>query len=197
MKKMKKLLFLAISITLFLTSCSQSSSDNSVITPTPTTGFSIDGTTYSNFNGKVVDNYHFSSTTESSFKFIFSDGSINVSAAPASYCGFTTSNASMAVNLDVFSSDTTILPGTYNFYNGSSSSAPSSYFRSFSIYLDKNGNHSFNDAQDKVYSATGGTVTISGTSPNYTIGINVTLNNGNNFQYTYNSGFTYVNNRAN
>ncbi len=193
---MKKLLFLTTVITLFLTSCSHSSNDTAAITPPSTTGFSIDGTTYSNFNGKAVDNYHFSPTTESSYKFIFSDGTINVSASPASYCGFTTSNATMAVNLDVYSSGSAIQPGTYNFYSGSSSSAPSNYFDTFSIYLDKNGNHSISDPQDRVYHATAGTIVITGTGPNFTVNINVTLDNGNNFQYTYNSGFTYINNRS-
>jgi hypothetical protein len=125
-----------------------------------------------------------------------SDGTINVLAIPNSVFGFTTDNSSIAMNLSIASLGTTFVPGTYMYDSNMQIDEPNfNFFDGFTIYIDGNKDKDFNDPQDTVLYTTAGTVIVTGTGPNFTLAFDVTLSNGNNFQYTYGNGFHYINNR--
>ena len=187
---MKKIsLFLSAAI-ISLSSCSSDSSSSS-------SGATVDGHHFTITDAKATDNYHFYYTTHSEFDFVLSDGTIDVTAIPQSVYGFETQNASIAISLSAASLGNTFQNGTYQFDENMDIEPPAfSFFDDLTVYIDGNGDHDFYDAQDTVLYAVSGTVTFSGTAPNYTIAYNVMLSNGEHFQYTYNGGFDYVNNRA-
>ncbi|MFD2892217.1 hypothetical protein ACFS5J_09355 [Flavobacterium chuncheonense] len=188
---MKKLLVLS-SIFLFLCSCNNDDDSQS----NPTTGLNINGNSYTIVNAKAVDNFNFYSDTHAEYNFILSDGIIDVTAIPSSVFGFTTDNASFAMNLSISALGMNFVPGTYVYDLNQQLDDPNfNFFDAFTIYIDGNNDKDFIDVQDTVLYATAGTVTVSGTGPNFTLAFDVTLSNGNNFQYTYGNGFDYIDNR--
>lgn len=187
MRKISLLLFVAI---ISLSSCSSDSGGSS-------SGATVNGHRFTITDAKATDNYHFYYTTHSEFEFALSDGTIDVTAIPQSVYGFETQNASINISLSASSLGNTFQNGTYQFDENMESEPPAfSFFDDLTIYIDGNGDHDFYDPQDTILDAVSGTVTFSGTSPNFTVVFDVILSNGEHFQYTYNGGFDYVNNRA-
>lgn len=188
MKKFSLFLFASL---FTLSSCSEDESSNS-----SSNSLTIDGQTFNINDAKATDNYHFYYDTHSEYSFALADGPITVIAEPDSFYGFETENASIAISLSMVSFGNTFGNGVYVFDEGLWSDPPaSSFFDSLSINIDGNNDNDFNDMADKHFYATSGTITVSGSAPNYTLVFNVILNNGNTFQYTYNGGFDYVDNR--
>ena len=188
---MKKLtLFLFVSIFGF-SSCSEDDSGSS-----SSSGLTIDGQTFLLTDAKATDNYNFYYDTHSEYSFSFSDGPITVTAVPDSFYGFEVDNASIAISLSMVSFGNTFENGVYTFDEGLWADPPAnSFFDSLSINIDGNNDNDFNDAVDKYLYATSGTITVSGSAPDYTIFFDVILSNGDAFQYTYDGGFDYVDNR--
>lgn len=188
---MKKLSILLLVSIFSLSSCSSDDNNNN-----SSSNLNIDGQNFTITDAKATDNYRFYYDTHSEFEFSFADGPITVSAEPDSYYGFETENASLSMSLAMSSLGNTFQNGVYQFDENFDINPPSfSFFDSFTIYVDGNNDNDFFDAADKIFYAVGGTVTVSGTAPNYTLVFDVTLNNGDDFQYTYNGGFDYVDNR--
>lgn len=182
---MKKLLVLS-TVFLFLVSCNNDDDSQQ----TNSSALSINGNSYTITSAKAVDNFNFFSDTNSEYNFILSDGTINVTAIPNSVFGFTTDNASIAMNLSISALGMNFVPGTYVYDLNQQPTEPNfNFFDGLTIYIDGNNDKDFTDAQDTVLYATAGTVTVSGTGPNFTLDFNVTLSDGQNFQYSYSNGF--------
>ena len=189
---MKKISFFLFATIFSLSSCS--SDDNS--TPSSSTDLIVNGDNFNITDAKATDNYHFYYETHSEFSFSFADGPITVSAEPNSYYGFETENASIAISLSATSLGNTFQSGVYQYDENFGLTPPDfSFFDDLTINIDGNNDGDFNDSEDTYLNAVGGSLTVNGTSPNYTIVFDVTLSNNEQFQYTYNGGFDYVNNR--
>jgi hypothetical protein len=189
---MKKTSLFLFAVIFSLSSCSSDDSSSS----SSSSDLNINGEDFNITDAKATDNYHFYYETHSEFEFSFADGPITVSAEPDSYYGFETDNASIAISLSASSLGSTFQNGVYQFDENFGLNPPSfSFFDNLTINIDGNNDHDFNDAEDDYLAAVAGTVTVSGTAPNHTIAFDVTLSNNEHFQYTYNGGFDYVNNR--
>jgi hypothetical protein len=189
MKKITYVLFFAV--TLF--SCSSDNTDSS-----SSNQINVDGTSYSITDAKAVDNYKLFSETHAEYNFVLASSDIQITGVPGSVFGFQTSNAKFALNLSIAALGATFQNGVYQFDENFGIEEPNfNYFDDLVIYIDGNQDGQINNPQqDKIFFATSGNVTVSGTAPNYTIVFNVTLSNGQNFNFTYNQGFDYVDNRG-
>ncbi len=188
---MKKLSIILLASIFTLSSCSSDDEGSS-----SSSDLTIDGQEFTITDAKAIDNYHlFYDTTHSEFSFALADGPITVEAVPDFYSGFTTENASISMSLSMASLGNTFQNGVYQFEEFGDEDSNFSFFDTFDVYIDGNGDNDFYDPQDSQLYTTAGTVTVSGTAPNYTLAIDVTLSNDENFQYTYNGGFDYVDNR--
>lgn len=132
-----------------------------------------------------------STNTHYAYDFILSDGQINIIQSPT-LIGFTLDNASIIVFLLMNSFGNDFQTGVYNFDQGLDQYF--SFFNVLQVRIDNNGDADFIDAEDVILDATAGTVTVSGTLPNYVLDIDVTLSNGENLTFTYSDSLTYVNN---
>lgn len=188
---MKKLIFTFI-LAASIVSCSNddSNSNNS-------NQINIDGANYTVIDAKAVDNFNFYSETHAEFNFVLASAPIDVTAIPGSVFGFTTDNAKFALDLSIASLGTTFQNGVYQYDENFGFEQPSfNFFDGLTIYIDGNQDGQYNNVQqDKILYATGGTVTVSGTAPNYILAFDVDLSNGDNFNFTYNQGFDYIDNR--
>jgi len=188
---MRKLIFTFILATSILSCSSDSSSSSSG------NQINVGGANYVITEAKAVDNFNFYSTTHSEFNFVLASAPITVTAVPGSVFGFTTENAKFSMNLSIASLGSTFQNGVYQFDENFDSEQPNfNFFDGLTIYIDGNQDGQFNNAQqDKILSATAGTVTVSGTAPNYVLAIDVTLSNNQSLNFTYNQGFDYIDNR--
>jgi hypothetical protein len=187
---MKKLILTFILATSILSCSSDSGSSNSG------NQININGTNYNITDAKAVDNYNFFSTTHAEFNFVLASSAITIEAVPGTSFGFVTDNAKFALNLSIAALGTTFQNGVYQYDENMDFEQPNfNFFDGLTIYIDNNQNGSYFDSGDSVLFATAGTVTVSGTAPNYILAFNVTLSNGQNLNFTYNQGFDYVNNR--
>ncbi len=189
---MKKLIFTFILGATFL-SCSSDDDSNS----NNANGINIDGISYSITDAKAVDNYNFFSETHAEFNFVLASSTIEVTAIPGTFFGFETDNAKFALDLSIAALGTTFQNGVYQYNENFGFDDPEfNYFNLLTIYIDGNQDGQYSNPQhDKILVATGGTVTVSGTAPNYVLAFNVTLSNGQTLNFTYNQGFDYVDNR--
>ncbi len=193
---MKKISILLLASIFTLSSCSSDDNNNDNNNNNPPTGLNIDGQEFTITDAKATDNYRFYYDTHSEFAFSFADGPITVSAEPSSFYGYEPANASFTMSLSMVSLGNTFQNGVYQFDENFDIDPPAiSFFDHFTIYVDGNNDNDFFDSADKVLSAVNGTITVSGTAPNYTLAFDVTLSNGDNFEYTYNGGFDYIDNR--
>jgi hypothetical protein len=187
---MKKILFVLIGfITL---SCSNDSDENS-----NSTNLIINGNSYTVVNATAVDNYRFSSDTHAEYDFILTDGTITVDAEPGSYFAPYVTDGSFSITLDMMGNNPEFAPGTYTFdAMGIFSPQPNTnFFYNLGIGLDANDNGVIGEAGEPYYTATSGTVVVTGTAPNFNLDFDVTLSNGQNFRYYYDGGFDPYNNR--
>ncbi|NHN25428.1 hypothetical protein FIA58_007045 [Flavobacterium jejuense] len=192
---MNKLLVFTLSILLF--SCSKDDNDDS---NQASTRLAVNGKSYDISKATAVDNYRFSSDSHAEFDFLMTNGTLNILAEPMSYFGFEATNASILLNVQMFSNNTSFSNGVYTFVQNGNILDPqpaSNFFSQLGIQIDGNNDNDFNDIEDIYLTATAGTVSVLGSSPNYTLAIDVTLSNNENFTYTYNGGFDYYNNRGN
>jgi hypothetical protein len=189
---MKKLILTFILGATFL-SCSSDDDSNA----NNSNGISVDGSNYTITDAKAVDNYNFFSETHAEFNFILASSNITISAEPGSFFGFETDNAKFALDLSIAALGTTFQNGVYQYDENFGFDDPEfNYFDGLTVYIDGNQDGQYTNPEvDKIFVATGGTVTVSGTAPNYILAINVTLNNNQNLNFTYNQGFDYVDNR--
>lgn len=165
--------------------------------PNTANGITVDGVNYTITDAKAVDNFNFYSETHSEFNFILASSAIEVTAVPSTIFGFETDNAKFALNLSIASLGDTFENGVYQFDENFSFNQPNfNFFDGLTIYIDGNQDGEFNNQeQDKIFVATGGTVTVSGAAPNYVLAFNVTLTNNQTLNFTYNQGFDYIDNR--
>lgn len=192
---MNKLLVFILSTLLF--SCSKDDNENS---DQSSTSLAVNGKSYEISKATAVDNYRFSSNSHAEFDFLMTNGTLTILAEPMSYFGFEATNASILLNVQMFSNNTTFSNGVYTYLQNGDILNPqpaSNFFSQLGIQIDGNNDNDFNDTQDIYLTAIAGTVSVLGTSPNYTLSIDVTLSNNENFRYTYNGGFEYYNNRGN
>lgn len=189
---MKKLFFTFLLATSIL-SCSSDDDSNS----NNATGINVDGTDYTITDAKAVDNFNFFSETHAEYNFVLASSAIEVTAIPGSVFGFTTDNAKFALNLSIASLGTTFQNGVYQYDENFGFEEPNfNFFDGLTIYIDGNQDGQYNNpTQDKFLIATGGTVTVSGTAPNYVLAFDVTLSNNQTLNFTYNQGFDYIDNR--
>jgi hypothetical protein len=182
---MKKL-FLSLLIGVSLVSCSDSdrnSGGNQV---------NVNGTTFNITDAKAVDNFNFYSETHAEYNFVMASAPITIDAIPGTYFGFETDNAKFALNLSIAALGNTFQNGVYQYDENMDFEQPNfNFFDGLTIYIDEDQD----GFEDEVLFATEGTVTVSGTAPNYVLNFDVELSNGQNFNYTYNQGFDYVDNR--
>ncbi|MVO09700.1 hypothetical protein GOQ30_11070 [Flavobacterium sp. TP390] len=192
---MNKLLVFTLSILLL--SCSKDDNDDS---NQSSTRLAVNGKSYEISKATAVDNYRFSSESHAEFDFLMTNGNLTILAEPMSYFGFEATNASILLNVQMFSYNSSFSNGVYTYVQNGDMLNPqpsSNFFNQLGIQIDGNNDNDFNDLEDSYLTATDGTVTVSGTSPNYTLAIDVTLSNNENFRYTYSGGFEYYNNRGN
>jgi hypothetical protein len=187
---MKKIIIFLLTFSLL--SCSGDNDDQN-----NSNNLTIDGTTYTVVNAVAVDNYRFGSDTHAEYDFFLTDGTITINAEPASYFAPSISDGSFSIAVDMMSNNPEFAPGTYVYdLIGLSPPQPNyNFFYNLGIGLDTNGNGVIGEIGEPYYTATSGTVEITGTAPNFNLDIDVTLSNGQNFRYYYNGGFTYYNNR--
>lgn len=190
---MKKLIFTFILGVTFL-SCSSDDDSNS----SNADGINVDGINYTITDAKAVDNYNLFSETHSEFNFILASSDIEVTAIPGTLFGFQTNNAKFALNISMASLGTTFENGVYQYDQNFGFEDPAfNFFDALTIYIDGNEDGQYNNPQqDKLFFATGGTVTVSGTAPNFVLAFNVTLSNNQTLNFTYNQGFDYIDNRG-
>ncbi len=188
---MKKLIFTFILATSIL-SCSSDSNSSS-----GGNQINVAGANYRITDAKAVDNFNFYSQTHSEFNFVLASSPIDVTAIPGSVFGYTTANAKFSMNLSIAALGATFQNGVYQFDENFDFEQPNfNFFDGLTIFIDGNQDGEFNNPQqDKLLFATAGTVTVSGTAPNYVLAFNVTLNNNQTLNFTYNQGFAYINNR--
>lgn len=171
---MKKLILTFILGATFL-SCSSDDDSNS----NNANGISIDGINYTITDAKAVDNYNFFSETHAEFNFVLASSAIEVTAIPGTVFGFETDNAKFALNLSIAALGTTFQSGIYQYDENFGFEQPNfNFFDGLTIYIDGNQDGQYSNPQeDKIFVATAGTVTVSGTAPNYVLAFDVTLNN--------------------
>lgn len=189
---MKKLsIFLLVSI-FTLSSCSSDSDSNS-----PSSILTVDDQEFNIIDAKLIDSYGSFYLSKLEYNFVFSDGAITVPENSSFYYDYTTENASISMWLPMISSGNTFQNGVYQFDDNASEDTDYLFFSDFVIFIDGNGDNIFSDGVGGDYrlQAVSGTVTVSGTAPNFTLAIDVILSNDEHFQYTYNSGFDYIDNR--
>jgi hypothetical protein len=188
---MKKLIFNLLFASTILSCSSDSDSNNS-------NQIAVGGANYSITDAKAVDNYNLFSDTHAEFNFVLASSNINITAVPGSVFGFTTENAKFAMDLSIAAMGATFQNGVYQYDENFGIDEPNfNFFDGLTIYVDGNQDGEYNNPQqDKIFLTTGGTVTVSGTAPNYVLAFNVTLSNGQNLNFTYNQGFDYVDNRG-
>lgn len=187
---MKKLILSFILATSVLSCSSDSGSSNN------SNLVNISGTNYRITDAKAVDNFNFFSTTHSEYNFVLASSPITIEAEPGTSFAFLTNNAKFTLNLSIASLGTTFQNGVYQFDENFDAVQPNfNFFDRLVIFLDNNRNGSYFDYGDNILLATSGTVTVSGTGPNYVLAFDIELTNGENFNYIYNQGFDYVNNR--
>lgn len=189
---MKKLIFTFI-LAASILSCSSDDNGSS----TNGNQINVNGSNYSITDAKAVDNYNFFSETHAEFNFVLASAPIDVTATPGSVYGFTTDNAKFALNLSIAALGTTFQNGVYQYDENFGFEEPNfNFFDGLTIYIDGNQDGQYNNPQqDNVLVATGGTVTVSGTAPNYVLAFDVEMSNGQNLTFTYNQGFDYIDNR--
>lgn len=189
---MKKLIFTFI-LASSLLSCS-SDDDNS----NNNNQLNVDGSNFTITDAKAVDNFRFFSETHAEYNFVLASAPITIEADPGSYFAYETDNAKISLNLSIAALGDVFQNGVYQYNENLGFEEPNfNFFDAFEIYIDNNQNGSYFDSGDNILFATSGTVTVSGTAPNYVLNFDVELSNGQNFEYTYNQGFDYVDNRAN
>jgi hypothetical protein len=192
---MNKLLIFTLSLLFF--SCSKDDNENS---NQSSTSLEVNGQSYDISKATAVDNHRYSSDSHAEFDFLMTNGNLTILAEPMSYFGFEATNASILLNVQMFSNNTEFSNGVYTYIQNGNISNPlpgSNFFSQLGIQIDGNNNNDLNDPQDRYLTATSGTISVSGTSPNYTLEIDVILSNNENFRYTYSGGFEYYNNRGN
>lgn len=187
---MKKLIFTFILSASILSCSSDSESSNNG------NQINVNGSNYSITDAKAIDNFKFFSTTHSEFNFVLAIAPIEVSATPGSFFGYTTDNAKFSLDLSIAALGTTFQNGVYQYDENFNFGQPNfNFFDGLTIYIDGNQDGLFNSQQDNVLTASAGTVTVSGTAPNYVLAFDVEMSNGQNLTFTYNQGFDYVDNR--
>lgn len=188
---MKRLIFTFLFASTILSCSRDSDSSNS-------NQIAVGGASYSIADAKAVDNFNLFSDTHAEFNFVLASSNINITAVPGSVFGFTTNNAKFAMDLSIAALGTTFQNGVYQYDENFGVDEPNfNFFDGLTIYVDGNQDGEYNNPQqDKIFIATGGTVTVSGTAPNYVLVFNVTLSNGQTLNFTYNQGFDYVDNRG-
>jgi hypothetical protein len=187
---MKKLIFTFI-LSASILSCSSDSGSSS-----NGNEINIDGSNYSITDAKAVDNFNFSSTTHSEFNFILASSLIEVESIPGLFFAYTTDNAKFSLNLSMAALGTTFQNGVYQYDDNFSFEQPNfNFFDGLTIYIDGNQDGLFNSLQDSILFATGGTIAVSGTAPDYVLTFDVEMSNGQNLTFTYDQGFDYIDNR--
>ncbi len=156
-------------------------------------GLTVDGTHYTISDAKMVDNYRLFYESGSEFDFILSNGEITVEADPGTSIGFTVANGTISIDAYLFCQDATLTNGTYTF-DEFPESETGYFFDDLIVTTDSNGDHQI-DSSDNALWATGGTIEVTGSGNNRTLDFDVTLSDGSTLDYTYHSGFDYVDNR--
>jgi len=186
---MKKTFTILLLTTLFACSSSDDSSNNDG-------HLNVNGSSFTITDAKAVDNFNFFSQTHAEYNFVLASSPITVDAEPGSYFGYQTDNAKISINLSIASLGSTFQNGVYQYDENLEIEQPNfNFFDELTIYIDNNQNGNYLDSGDAILYASSGTVTVSGTAPNYVLNFNVQLSNDQNFNYTYNQGFDYVDNR--
>lgn len=148
-------------------------------------------------DAKAVDNYNLFSTSHAEYNFVMSDKAITVDASPGSYFGFEVADgAKFAIDVSIAAVGSTFTEGVYTFDENIDFEEPNfSFFDACDVYIDTNNNGILGDGGDFVYQAVGGTITVSGTAPNFQLNFHVEMSNGDTLDFTYNGGFDPIDNR--
>jgi hypothetical protein len=178
---MKNLKFLLLPVLCFVFACSDD--DNSSQESNAPDAITIDGETYVFKDGKSVNNHHAMSQSHTQYSFVLSDAEITPNLSGAGAATFQT-NGNLMLHLRAYSTGEAFTPGTYTI-----GCCDDRYF-TLTVFTN-----------ETTYSAEEGTVTISGSAPNYTIQFNdivMMSNNADPFveipDFIYNDGFEYTDN---
>ena len=184
MKNFKLLLLAAVAV---MASCS-SDDDNNQGQNGDFAGVNLDVN-----DAKATDNFNFFSTTHAEYQFALSDKAITVEASPGTYYGFEVADgAHFAIDVSMAALGGTFTAGAYQFDQNMDAEDPAfSFFDLCTVYTDSNGDGML----DGVYMATGGTITVSGTAPNFELDFDVEMSNGETLNFTYDGGFDPIDNR--
>ena len=187
----KRLALVALSLVLFIgfPSCGNDDEGSSNLG-----AFVFNGNNYTVNNGVVVDDGISTSGTHYELYFVISDAPVEITAIPNTLIGFEAPNSSIAMNFILSSIGNSFEPGTFVYDNFGNDAA--SFFDVGAIYIDGNGDNELNDPEDSIISMNGGTITVSGNSPNYVIDFNISFTNGESLEFRYDGGFDYIDNRG-
>lgn len=194
---MKTLQYTAISTVLLICSCASDEDDNAV-TPSATNQVLYDNTQYSLENGLANDYGTIDSDNHYNIDFSVSDGlfipflvDLGTGILVTLY---SVSEGTIEVTAELYS------PGAEGFKTGTFSYTPLSeeeidnpsligeyFFQDAYVAIDTNGDQDL--SEDEEIPVTGGTVQVSGISPNYEVVYDLTLANGERLRFAYNNGF--------
>lgn len=183
---LQKVKFIALlaTLVLFFTSCKKDKDDE----PATTSTFAIDGKSFTLTTG-FIDDYGSSGVdtdTHYNYDFYMLDGTLNTTTG-----GY--QNIKVALYFELFSPGTTNFKvGKFNFIdsddiNTDADVANKYYFEYADAYFDLDGDNT--DDENEFFEVIGGSITVSGgTNNNYTVDIDVTLNDNK----TIKAKFTYT-----
>jgi hypothetical protein len=180
-KIMKKLLYSFLALGLITTaSCKD---DDGAPEPAPIANNSVayNGTSYSIDNGAIIDwgtdGEHYN------YDIFLADGEIDFETNTAT-------GASIIVYAELFSpGDSDFSAGTF-IYNASGNVSGKYYFEMLQVMTDSNNNRRL-DEHDEILNVTGGKVTTTGKPSNFSMELDVTLDNGKTLKGNYSGSYDY------
>ncbi|MBL3655804.1 hypothetical protein [Fulvivirga sediminis] len=177
---MKKVLFFSYVVLLpLLFSCG---SDDDGDTATANGTVTYDGKDYSLTNGFMFD--YGAEDGHYNIDFTAHDGTANIADE--------TVTGTVTVYSELYSPGTSFQTGTFTYMSFfDDPEADDFYFYSASITIDSDGNGKINE-DDNTYSATGGTIVVTGGGDNYTLVYNLTLSNGKKLTGTVSGKFATI-----
>lgn len=174
---MKKLLYLACMVGLIgATSCKKDAEG-------PVNQATIDGKAYTIKKGLAVD-YGAYGTTHYNYDYYLTDDA-NLTT------GSEQVNGTILIYMELFSSGATeFRTGTFS-YNSSTDIEGQNFFRFADVLVDANNDNILDDT-DTYMEAIGGTVTVSGTNPNFTVAYDLSFPNNKKLVGSYTGAHQYI-----
>lgn len=178
---MKKLLYSFLALGLLTTVSCKDDDETPAPAPVANNTVAYDGADYSIDNGAIIDwgtdGEHYN------YDVFLADGEIDFETNTAS-------GASIIVYAELFSpGDEEFSSGTFNF-NASGNVSGKHYFEMAEIMVDSNDNGQL-DENDDLLTVTAGKIITTGDASNFTLELDVTLDNGKTLKGKYTRSFDY------